>query len=430
MLLAATAAIACSEEPQCDGCTPIDASSASDARESATDAGALPDAEAVDLGSETDAGAGSPDATEADSGSADSGSTDSGSADSGSADAGFLDATSPVDAGPAADAGSTDAGTASDAGMGGCGACPAGTTCGTANGTPVCRTADGIPRFTHVFVIVMENTSEDTLQMSTNTPYIHGLISAWSSASDYHGVTHPSMPNYLAMTSNVDTSGIHCDCQPTGGTCNALNCNLISGNCGCPQMAQHLGDQLEAAGLSWKDYGEDMGSPCNTSIAGDYAPKHVPFLYYDNVLSNSARCNAHVVDYSNFAGDLSAPATYSLIAPNLVHDMHNPITGGATNLANGEAWLSTNVPPILASSAYTSGGLLVIVWDEDDLSGILRPDDPIPMILISPYAKHGGFVSAIHADHKALLATIEDGLGLPRLGSASTAPLADYFPAN
>ena len=48
------------------------------------------------------------------------------------------------------------------------------------------------PNIDHVFVIVMENTSEDTLQMSTNTPYIHGLISAWSSASDYHGVTHPS----------------------------------------------------------------------------------------------------------------------------------------------------------------------------------------------------------------------------------------------
>ena len=57
----------------------------------------------------------------------------------------------------------TDAATA-------CGHCPDGTTCGTANGIAVCRTASGIPRFTSVTVIVMENTSLSTLAGATNTP--------------------------------------------------------------------------------------------------------------------------------------------------------------------------------------------------------------------------------------------------------------------
>lgn len=401
-----------------------DSGQAQDAEQPAPDAGSERDAGSLDA---SPADAAPADATTAlDATTTDAASTDATAADAAETDAGFaLDAASPLDSGTTPDAGQT-----SDAGTSACGGCPSGTSCGTANGIPVCRTPEGIPRFTHVFVIVMENTSHSTLMMSTNTPQIHAMISTWASGSDYHGATHPSMPNYLAMTSALDVSGIHCDCQPRGNACSALTCNRLTGNCGCPQNAQHLGDQLEAAGLSWKDYGEDMGSPCNMSIAGDYAPKHVPFLYYENVQNDSARCQAHVVDYSHFAADLAAPATYSLIAPNLVHDMHDPITGGATNLANGEAWLAANVPPILASAAYTQGGLLIIAWDEDDLSGILAPDDPIPFILISPFAKHGGFVSTVRADHRSLLATIEDGLGLPRLGAASIAPLADYFPPN
>jgi hypothetical protein len=97
------------------------------------------------------------------------------------------------------------------------------------------------------------------------------------------------------------------------------------------------------------------------------------------------------------------------------------------NYANGDRWLSQQVRAILASSAYGNGGLVVIVWDEDDLSGATAADDPIPMVLLSPYAM-SGYKGTTRADHYALLATIEDGLGLPRLGAAAQAtPLADYF---
>jgi hypothetical protein len=317
-----------------------------------------------------------------------------------------------------------------------CGTCPSGTTCGTANGLPVCRdTTTGIPRFTHVFVIVMENTSYSTLMAATNTPYIQSLVGMYASGSNYHGAAHPSLPNYIIMTSGeASMSAPACDCSPdpTAGMCSGLTCNAFLSACGCPQTITHVGDQLEAAGLSWKDYGEDMGTACNLTAAGGYAPKHVPFLYYDDVQTDPARCTSHVVDYAaNFATDLAATApAYSLIAPNLTHDMHDPVPAGATNYANGDAWLMSNVPPILASTAYTNGGLLVIVWDEDDLSGLLAADDPIPMIVMSPYAKSGGFVSAVHADHRALLATIEDGLRLGRLPTVTgTTPLVDYFPA-
>ncbi len=350
--------------------------------------------------------------------------------DAGAPDGGMDAATQdagPPDAGH--DAGPPDSGT--DAGTDAGPTCPDGTTPGTANGMFVCWTANGIPRFTNVFVIVMENTSLSTLTGATNTPYVTSLFSTWATASDYHGVAHPSLPNYIAMTSGIDVSGIECDCDPIGSSCTSLNCNSLLHSCGCPQSTTHLGDQLETAGLDWRAYGEGMGSPCNASAAGDYVPRHVPFVYYQNIQMSAPRCVDHVVPYSQFATDLgSGPRALSFIAPSLVHDMHDPVLSHSTAIGNGDSWLSDNVPAILASSAFTDGGVLFIVWDEDDLSGTLAADNPIPLIVLSPYAKQGGFVSSVHADHSSLLATIEDGLGLARLGSAAGAtPLSDFFPS-
>lgn len=314
--------------------------------------------------------------------------------------------------------------------MGGCGSCPAGYTCGSANGIAVCRAPSGVPLFSHVFVIVMENTSQATLKAATNTPFLTGLYGSAASAADYHGVAHPSLPNYLALTSG-GAQGVTCDCQPSGTAC--TSCNALFHSCGCDNTANHLGDQLETAGKTWRAYAEDMGTACNLTDAGNYATKHVPFLYYDDVQKMTSRCNDKVVDYAaHFGADLAgATPAFAFIAPNLVSDMHDPFPASATNYANGDGWLGKEVPKIQMSSAYKSGGVIFIVWDEDDLSGgFTGTDDPVPMFVLSPLAKSGGFVSMTRADHYALLATIEDGLGVGRLGMAGGAtPLGDYFPA-
>lgn len=322
-----------------------------------------------------------------------------------------------------------DASTGNDGSTSGCGTCPAGTTCGSANGLAVCRAASGIPLFKNVFVILMENTSKSTLDAATNTPYLKSLAQTYATGDDYHGVTHPSLPNYIALASG-DTQGTSCDCDPTGSACTAITCNTLVHSCGCSHAAATIADQIETAGKTWKAYAENMGTPCNTTSAGSYATRHVPFLYFDGVRTNAQRCASHVVDYAAFAGDLGAPPSFAFIAPNLTNDMHDPFPAGAQNLANGDTWLSTNAKTILDSAAFKAGGLLVIVWDEDDNSGIPNADAPIPIFVMSPYAKKA-FKSATKADHYALLATIEDGLGLARLGKAAMAtPLVDYFPAN
>jgi hypothetical protein len=194
--------------------------------------------------------------------------------------------------------------------------------------------------------------------------------------------------------------------------------------------ATNLGDQLEAVSKSWMDFGESMGTPCNLTDSGNYAQRHNPFLYYNDIQTPASRCDAHVVDFSNFS--VASPAAFNFIAPNLIDDMHNPDPTNSTNIPDGDMWLGMQVPPILASNAYKQGGLLVIVWDEDDDSGGVggTTDNPIGMWLMSPFAK-SGYVSSVMANHYSLLATFEDGLGVGRLGSAATAsPLTDFFPSD
>src|SRR5262249_14021460 len=148
----------------------------------------------------------------------------------------------------------------------------------------------------------------------------------------------------------------------------------------CNNNAMNLGDQLEAAQQSWKAFGEGMGTPCNTTDGGNYAVRHVPFLYYDDVRGNAARCAAHVVDFSTF--DLQNPAKFSFIAPDLVHDMHDPVPATTQNIANGDTWIGPEVTAITTSAAYQQGGLLVVVWDEDDASGgLFGSDDPIAIFV-------------------------------------------------
>jgi hypothetical protein len=312
-------------------------------------------------------------------------------------------------------------------GDGACGTCPTGYTCGTANGMSVCRAPSGIPLFSNIFVILMENTSLSTLQpaMTGGTaPYLQSLATKYATGSNYLGVDHPSLPNYIALTSGGEPP-VACDCLPTAdaGTCVTGVCLIFP--CSCPSAATNIADQIQTAGKTWKNFAEDMVTPCNLVSSGNYATKHVPFLYYTDLQASS--CAANVVDFSTF--NPASPANFNFISPNLIDDMHDPDPTNSTNIPTGDTWLKNHVPAILSSAAYTQGGLLVIVWDEDDNS---TGNNPIPIFVMSPYAKSSAYVSATQANHYSLLATFEDGLGLPRLGLAAspTVPLKDYFPAN
>ena len=252
-----------------------------------------------------------------------------------------------------------------------------------------------------VGVIVLENHSFESVIGSPQAPYLNSFANSWSLATGYSGVSHPSVPNYLAMIGG-STFGITSDCT---------NCFL---------NAPSLPDRLEAAGKTWKGYMEGMPAPCFTGSSGLYAQKHNPFAYFDPIRNDPARCS-RVVPYSLLAGDFASPATapnFAFISPNMCNDGHD------CSLATTDAWLSREVPALLSSPAFAdSRSLLVITYDEGE-----GGSDRVATILAGSGVRQG-FQSATAYNHYSLLRTIESLWGLAPLavGDGAASPMTDFF---
>jgi hypothetical protein len=287
-----------------------------------------------------------------------------------------------------------------------------------------------VPAFDHIYVIVMENESQTAVQGSPNAPYINGLTTQYAYTKNYATTYHPSLPNYLDMVSGTN-QGLSCDCDADSSesACNSALCFL--GGCFCGGIkAQHLGDQLDGAQISWRDYAESGGGPCPTAnnSGNHYATKHVPFLYFADVTGTPATCQDRVVDYSQFATDLASPRRFSYIAPNLCDDMHDSCAPANNQVKQGDTWLSTEVPKITGTPGFQAGGkdVLFIVWDEQTNS---TGGTSIPMLLIAvgPLVKPGTASTQAYT-HESLLATFEESFGLARLANAvQKTPINDLW---
>jgi phospholipase C len=299
---------------------------------------------------------------------------------------------------------------------------------GAQNGEPP-DAATTLHHIKTVFVIVMENhnwTGNSSLNIKGNSaaPYInYTLLPMASYANDYNNPpgNHPSLPNYLWLEAGTNF-GIKDDGSPHQHHQATTN---------------HLVRLLENAGISWRAYDEDIsGTNCplvNTGPKdsnGDplYAVRHNPFVYFDdqtNTLStSSAKCISHVRPYTQLATDLvdNKVAAYNFITPNLCDDMHDTCAGDP--IAHGDAWLKKNVPAILNSTAYRSGAALFITWDE-----AAKGDGPIPLILLSPFARGHGYFNGLYYMHSSLLRTVQEIFGVYRLirDAANRRDLSDLF---
>ena len=127
------------------------------------------------------------------------------------------------------------------------------------------RAATRADATSRVVVVVEENHSIGQIIGSPQAPFLNRLAAKGTLLTSYFAITHPSLPNYIAMVS--------------GGT------QEITSDCGgCNLDAPNLADQLEAAGISWKAYMEDLPAPCSDAhTAGAYAKKHDPFMYFASV---------------------------------------------------------------------------------------------------------------------------------------------------
>ncbi len=275
-----------------------------------------------------------------------------------------------------------------------------------------------VPPTATIFTILFENHDYNEIVSSgsgspgaTNAPYINSLIAKYALATNYKDTGHPSTPNYLHLISGSNQYPGVFDELPTYAVY-------------FPAKQPNLATQLEAANIKWRSYSENEGSAgCELANVGEFVPRHDPFLYFaDQQLGSNNLCADTNVDYNDFAADLALNSyRYMWITPNLLDDGHDPSATPVTGLKQSDAWLSQNLPAILASDGYTSGGIIFITWDEAEGR---NGDDPdlIPMIVISPRVKQAGMTTATALDHSSYLATVEDLLGLPRLGTVTSSP--------
>jgi hypothetical protein len=199
------------------------------------------------------------------------------------------------------------------------------------------------PGYKHVIWIWMENHSYNTIIGSSQAPYINSLATECGLATNYHNVSHPSLPNYVSATSGLGYSAL----VRFDGDCNPVP--------GCVTSAASIFSQ----GETWKAYEESMPSNCHKTDSGEYAVRHNPPPYFTKLRG----CGTFDVPYPQLAKDLSAgklPA-FSFVTPNLIDDMHDG------TVADGDKWLAANLPTILTSPEYTSGSTAVfITWDEGE----------------------------------------------------------------
>jgi hypothetical protein len=273
--------------------------------------------------------------------------------------------------------------------------------CGAAKAGPALslpRTAAALPPSTrsHIVVIVLENRELSEVIGDRAAPYINALARRGALLLDYHAVTHPSLPNYIALIAGDPLA--------------------ISSDCGeCTAQGRMLADQLEAAHVGWRAYMEDLPHPCyQGATAGGYAKKHDPFIYFPQVARDPARC-ARVVPLTRLASDLrerKLPA-FAWITPNLCDDGHD------CSNASVDRFMRRLVPYLL--HGLGPAGVLAIVWDEgtsDSGCCARATGGAVPLILVGPGVRAGERLSA-PADHYSLLALIEDAFALPRLRSAA-----------
>jgi hypothetical protein len=276
-----------------------------------------------------------------------------------------------------------------------------------------CGTVTTAPAYTHVIWIWMENHSYgDIIGNTSQAPYINSVASECGLATNYHNLSHPSLPNYVGATSGLAESSLtpfDPDCNPSGS---------------CLSSAPSIFGQ----GESWKAYEESMPSNCLGSNSGEYAVRHNPPPYFTSL----SGCGTSDVPYTQLATDLvnnTLPA-FSFVTPNLIDDMHD----GTIN--QGDTWLSSNLPTILSSQAYTSGSTAVfITWDEGTggstgencVSNTTDASCKVATLVISP-STPAGAQSATNFSHYSLLGTTEQLLGLPLLGqAASTSTMTSAF---
>ncbi len=277
--------------------------------------------------------------------------------------------------------------------------------CGSHGSSPVqTPVPSGQPTFSHVVLVVEENHSYSDVIGSSSMPYLNSLASQYGLATQYFADAHPSMPNYLMLT--------------TGQT------ESFDDNFSGTISDDNIVRELVKAGKSWKSYQESI--PSAGYLGGDappYVRRHNPFSLLSDV-QNDATQAANIVPFTQFATDLANNALpqFSFIAPNVNNDAHNG------TLTAADSWLQSNIAPLLANSAFQASGLLIITFDESEDSDIDHGGGHVATVIISSKAKTGYQSKSVY-QHQSTLRLVLAASGVTSFpGLAGSAPdMTEFF---
>jgi hypothetical protein len=307
----------------------------------------------------------------------------------------------------------------------------------------------------NIFVIAMENHnftqpsgSKKPQQILGNpaAPFVNSLITPGnpnaahvSYSTAYYNAgngVHPSEPNYVWAEAGSDF-GVHTDADPDPANGNTFY-----------DRSNHLTAQLNAAGISWKNYQEDVefsASPTNSASGMaattnpfngtsqiNYAVKHNPMAFFaDSATQNVFPLEHLFEDLTN-----GTVGRYNWITPDEFNDAHSALKGGFRYLgthfssdqaavAQGDNFLSIIVPEIMASPAYQNNGVIVIWWDETE--GGDDTNFTLPYIVISPLAKGNAYASSVPLSHSSDIKTWEEVFGLAEISNPIPAGETNNF---
>jgi len=264
---------------------------------------------------------------------------------------------------------------------------------------------DTSTKYDHVVFILMENKPLASVEGSPDAPYMNKLAGLCGTGHNDHGTTHPSLPNYIKLTSGSD-QGITDDSNPSA---HPLNVDSI--------FSQLNGD--------WRGLDESMQTNCEQQNDGNYAVRHNPATYYvqKNFPTLCQQKDIPLDTASNTTPDLSGKFTF--ITPDVCDDMHTACTGNGTSgeIQTGDKYLSTLIPQLINSTEYQSGNTAIfLTWDEGGAGS-----NQVLTEVIAPKVTPGTKANDAFT-HYSLLRTTEDMLDLPPLGEAAkAASMRDAF---
>jgi hypothetical protein len=240
----------------------------------------------------------------------------------------------------------------------------------------------GVPRVQHVVTVVLENTD---YEQALAQPFLGQLARSGGLLTNYAAVTHPSQPNYFALTA--------------GRTFGASDDRVTL-------ETRHIGDLVEARGQSWKVYAEQYRGPCDTGTkSGNYVRRHEPFISFQDVQTSPARCG-RIVNAAQLQTDVAQGTlpNYALYVPDLKNDGHD------TGVGRADRWLASTFGPLLQDPRFRQNTLLVVTFDEG------RQGNHVYTVVSGDAVAPGSSSNAPY-DHYSLLRTTETALGLGTLGA-------------